>query len=441
MSPILFYCYLAAAAVIGCLCARRIRTPDDYYVAGRRTGVLHLSGSLLATILGSSAILGSIDMAFDSGWAGAWLLVCGAVGLFALLPLVNVVAGFRGYNLSMLIGEFYGDAVKKLSGAVIAVAWLGVIGAQIIGAAKITSGTFGIPYALGAVAVGLTLTFYTAAGGQFSIIRTDVLQILLIFLGLLPVAVILFFRSPSFEAAPMFSESFGVFDLIAMLFAYSSTYLVGPDIYSRLFCAKDTGTAKKAVFATALTLVCVAFPLAFIGIYGARFYPKGSGSILFVIARGELPPFVGIALYFAMLSAIMSSADTTLFTAGGLLSQFFRGRMDTPESVKITKRCIVALGVAAMLIAVCFHSILKVLMFALGVYAGAFVVPVLWGLLGFVCDRRYAVAAIVAGGLLALAGKIVGGTAGNLLVIAAFPVNLAVLILGTRGRREKKRKS
>ena len=80
-------------------------------------------------------------------------------------------------------------------------------------------------------------------------------------------------------------------------------------------------------------------------------------------------------------------------------------------------------------------------MFALGVYAGAFVVPVLWGLLGFVCDRRYAVAAIVAGGLLALAGKIVGGTAGNLLVIAAFPVNLAVLILGTRGRREKKRKS
>ena len=73
MSPILFYLYLAAAAVIGCLCARRIRTADDYYVAGRQTGVIYLTGSLLATILGSSAILGSIDMAFDCGWAGAWL--------------------------------------------------------------------------------------------------------------------------------------------------------------------------------------------------------------------------------------------------------------------------------------------------------------------------------------------------------------------------------
>ena len=430
MSPVLFYLYLAAAIVIGCLCARRIKTPDDYYVAGRRTGVFQLTGSLLATILGSSAILGSIDMAFEKGWAGAWLLVCGAMGLLALFPLVNAVAGFQGYNLSMLIGRFYGDAVKKLSGAVIAAAWLGVIGAQIIGAAKITSGMFGIPYMQGAIMIGLTLTFYTAAGGQFSIIRTDALQVLLIFLGLLPVAVILYLRSPSLEAAPMFSSSFGFFDLTAMLFSYSSTFLVGPDIYSRLFCAKDTGTAGKAVIATALTLIPVAFMLAFVGIYGARFYEKGAGSILFTVAKGEMPALVAIILYFSMLSAILSSADTTLFTAGGLLSQFFRDRMNSRESVRLTKLCTALLGILAIVIAVCFNSILTVLMFALGIYAGAFVVPVLWGLLGFTCDRRYAMIAIAAGGLLALTGKIIGGTAGNALVILAFPVNLGVLVCG-----------
>lgn len=430
MSSILFYLYLAAAAVIGCLCARRIQTPDDFYVAGRKIGVLYLTGSLLATILGSSAILGSIDMAFEKGWAGAWLLVCGALGLLALLPLVKVVAGFRGYNLSMLIGKFYGDAVKKISGAVIACAWLGVIGAQIIGAAKITSGMFGIPYAWGVIAIGITLTFYTAAGGQFSIIRTDVLQVLLIFLGLLPVAVVLYLRSPSLEGAPMLSRSFGCFDLIAMLFSYSTTFLVGPDIYSRLFCAKDTGTARKAVIATALTLIFVAFLLAFVGICGARLHKNESGSILFAIVKGEFPPVVTLVLYFSMLSAIMSSADTTLFTAGGLLSQFFRGKMDSLESVKITKCCIAFLGAAAIVIAICFNSILTVLMFALGVYAGAFVVPVLWGLLGFASRRRYAMIAIIAGGALALTGKILGGETGNLLVILAFPVNLAILVFG-----------
>ena len=38
--------------------------------------------------------------------------------------------------------------------------------------------------------------------------------------------------------------------------------------------------------------------------------------------------------------------------------------------------------------------------------------------------------AISAGGLLALTGKIIGGTVGNALVILAFPINLIILICG-----------
>ena len=159
-------------------------------------------------------------------------------------------------------------------------------------------------------------------------------------------------------------------------------------------------------------------------------HAAGGGSLLFAVAKKELPPIMTLVLYFAMLSAIMSSADTTLFTAGGLLSQFFRGDMESRESVKITKWCTAALGVLAIVIAIRFDSILKVLMFALGVYAGAFVVPLLWGLLGFACRRDYALAAIMAGGALALAGKLLGGATGNALVILAFPVNLAILIRG-----------
>ena len=431
MNLILFIFYLALVWGIGCLCARRIKTADDYYVAGRRTGVLHLTGSLLATILGSSAILGSIDLGYEKGWAGAWLMVCGAIGLLALLPLVKFVAHFRGYNLSMLLGSFYGNAVRKMSGAVIAVAWLGVIGAQLIGAAKITAGMFGVPYSLAGIVIGLSLTFYTTVGGQFSIIRTDLLQCLLIFLGIVPVAVVLFLRSPSLEAAPLLSPSFNTFDLLGMLFSYSTTFLVGPDIYSRLFCAKDTATAKKAVLATSLTLIPLAFLLAFTGIYGSRIHAAD----LFSIATNEFPPAVSTLLYFAMLSAIMSSADTTLFTAGGLLSQFFHEQMNSRESIGVTRICTAAIGVLAIVIALCFHSILTVLLFALGVYAGAFVVPVLWGLLGLTSRHAFVLSAMLMGGLLALVGKTLGGPLGNMLVILAFLANLTILALGRIPRR------
>ncbi len=433
MNAFLFFAYLAVVLAVGCLCVRKIHTPDDYYVAGRRAGVLSVAGSLLATILGSSAILGSIDFAYAKGWAGAWFMLCGAIGLLLLLPLAGTLASFRGYNLSMLLGTFYGPAVQKLSGGVIALAWLGVIGAQVIGAAKITSAVFGLHYGWAALAIGLTFTFYTAVGGQFSIIRTDLVQALLILAGLLLVFCLLFARSPSLSGQPMLSSAFGPWDLLVMLFGYSSTFLVGPDIYSRLFCAKDAATARKALATAAAALVPIAFMLAFIGIYGARGYVRGEESVLFAIAKGEFPAAMTLLMYFALLSAIMSSADTTLFTAGGLLSQFLHDKMNTRESIRLTRLCTVALGFLAILTALVCQSILTALMFALGIYAGAFVVPVLWGLLGQRSDRRYAMAAILAGGGVALVGKLIpSGLAANILVLIAFPVNLLFLAIGRR---------
>ncbi len=431
MIVVLFYIYLVAVLTIGCLCARKIHTPDDYYVAGRKAGALSVTGSLLATILGSSAILGSIDFAYAKGWAGAWFMLCAAIGLMALLPFVGRLSAFRGYNLPVLLGGFYGPVAQKLAAGVIALSWLGVVGAQIIGAAKITTSVFGLPYTWAAIAIGLTLTAYTAAGGQLSIIRTDIIQAALIFVGLLVIFGVLLFRSPSLSGQPMLSSAFTPFDLLVMLFAYSSTYLVGPDIYSRLFCAKDTATARKAVATSAIVLIPIAFLLAFIGIYGSRGYVRGSESTLFAIVKGEFPPAVTLLLYFALLSAIMSSADTTLFTAGSLLSQFLSNKMDSRESVRLTRVCTVVLGVLAIVTALHCQSILTALLFALGIYAGAFVVPVLCGMLGLKSDRRYAIAAIVAGGAMALVGKALAAyPIGNYLVLLAFPVNFALMALG-----------
>jgi SSS family solute:Na+ symporter len=438
MHVLLFYVYLVAALVIGCLCARKIHSPEDFYVAGRHAGVLSVTGSLLATILGSSAILGSIDVAYAKGWAGAWFMLCAAIGLLALLPFVGQLSAFRGYNLPTLLGGFYGPVAQKLSAGVIAMAWLGVVGAQIIGAAKITTSVFGLSYGWATVAIGLTVTAYTAAGGQLSILRTDLVQTLLIFAGLLLIFVVLLFRSPSVEGQPLLSSSFTWVDLVVMLFAYSSTYLVGPDIYSRLFCARDTATARKAIAATAAVLIPTAFLLAFIGIYGSRGYVHGGESTLFAIVKGEFPPAVTVLLAVTLLSAILSSADTTLFTAGSLLSQFLRDRMDSAESVRLTRFCTVLLGVLSMVTALYCQSILTALLFALGIYAGAFVVPALWGMCGQRSDRRYAIAAMVAGGALALSGKALSQSMlGNALMLLAFPVNLALLAMGSHQLRRQ----
>ena len=431
MNIAFLYLYLLAALVIGCLCIRKIKTAADYYVAGRKAGSIQIAGSLLATILGSSAILGSIDFAAQKGWAGAWFMLCGAFGLFILLFLVKPLAKFKGYNLPALLGSFYGNGVKKLSAGVIAIAWLGVIAAQIIGAAKITTAVLNISYTHAALAIGLTLTAYTAMGGQLSIIKTDILQVVLIITGLafVTIAILIDSNHAAANAAPMISEKFSWMDLLLMLFTYSSTYVVGPDIYSRLFCAKNETTAKKAIIASVALLIPIAFMLAFIGIHGAKYHVDNNESVFFVIIKHDFPLFI-IPLYFSILSAIMSSADTTLFTAAELLSQFFHDELDSKKSVRLTMGCTVLLGILSILITLKFNSILRVLLMSLGTYAGAFVIPVIWGLLGQQSRRPFVVAAIIIGGSMTLLGKFMTGGLSHAVILLAFAVNLALLALG-----------
>ena len=92
--------------------------------------------------------------------------------------------------------------------------------------------------------------------------------------------------------------------------------------------------------------------------------------------------------------------------------------------------CTVFLGILSILITLQFNSILKVLLMSLGTYAGAFVIPVIWGLLGLESRRSFVVAAIVVGGSLTLLGKFLSGNFSHATVFLAFAANLALLAIG-----------
>jgi SSS family solute:Na+ symporter len=65
------------------------------------------------------------------------------------------------------------------------------------------------------------------------------------------------------------------------------------------------------------------------------------------------------------------------------------------------------------------------------VFSGSFVVPTLAGLLNLRVNKQRIVAAIIAGGLFALTGKILTildfSSIGNFLIIAAHPANAFIL--------------
>ncbi|MEI6856554.1 sodium:solute symporter family protein [Psychrilyobacter sp.] len=431
MNQIILSLYFFIVIFIGYSSYKKIRGSKDYFIAGKNAGVREVAGSLLATVLGSSAIIGSVNFSYANGWAGSWFMLCAALGLLGLLPLVNKLNKYNSYNLPELLGEFYGDEVKNLSSVIIPIAWIGIVAAQIMGSAKIISIFVDMNYSTAVIISGLVFIAYTFLGGQLSIIKTDFIQFIFIIAGIILCFTYILKDGGNMRGMGLINEKFGSLDLFIMILTYSSTFLVGPDIYSRIFCARDEKTAKQAIKLSIVILIPLGFILAGIGVYASSNYGIDivNGSVLMFLADRVLPQPIVILLYFGLLSAVISSADTTLLTASSTFAQVFMKDLREENAIRLTRVFVLIFGLFSILIALNFTFILPTLLLALAVYSGAFIVPCLAGILGYRCEKKYAILGILLGGGLALYGKLMGGTAGNMVIISSFLINFIVLTI------------
>ena len=460
--------YLIFLIFIAARSAWHVKDIPDFFVARKGASAKAVAGSLVATILGGSAVIGAIDSGDRLGGAATWFMLVGALGLLALIPFAGRAYQHGKYALPDLVESLYGKGPRLVASLVIPVAWTGIVAAQIIAAAKLLMTFTALSYTAAAIVAAAVFTGYTLAGGQLSILRTDFLQACLI--------VALFGGNPA-NAAPSlsailqgapafpFNTNFSPLDLFLLILTYGTTYTAGPDIFSRMFCAKDTATAKKAVFTAAAILAPVAFVIGFLAVYGVSLGDV-QGARITAIANAVLPQPLIPLIALALLSVVLSSADTTLLSSSVIICGLIRlgstdkeipacagmtmkdagmTMKDAGMTMKdagmtpLTKARIVILlnGIVALLLALVFTDIIGTLLLALAVYAGAFTVPILWGLLGLKAKPKFVAVAIVTGGVLALAGKLcpalpgpLGGHTGDILMIAAFVVNGIVLAVG-----------
>ncbi len=425
--------YFLLVLAIGVYSRLKIKTPVDFYIAGKNGGIFQVGGSLLATILGGSAILGTLELSQQNGWSAIWLLLCASLGLFILAPIAKYVNRYGKYTLPELLGSFYGFKAQYISSIIITTAWLGIIAAQIIGAAKILHSIQLLDYQTAAILAGVVFIIYTLLGGQKSILKTDLLQSIIIISGILFLFISLQNNTVTKQVLPksLFHHNFSFIDLVILLLTYSSTFVVGPDIYSRLFCAKSEKTAKRSVLLAAIVIIPIAYLISSVGISIPQ-SDYGSNQIG-ILAAGDiyLPKWAVGLLSASLLSAVMSSADTTLLTASMIGSSFIHKDLNTQKGYLTTRIFILLLGITSIVIALYITSIIQMLLLALAFFSGAFIVPTIAGLLKYSCKPSRVTASMVSGGLLALVGKLVFLFAdklwGNILIICAFALNALIL--------------
>jgi SSS family solute:Na+ symporter len=416
--------YFVAMIAIGLVSRRRARGADNFFVAGRSSSSLFITGSLLATIIGGSAIMVTSSLSFTRGLTGVWWLLVGSIGLIVLgIFLAKKVREFGLYTLPELVEKQYNKWVALAGSVLIVVAWTGVIGAQIIAAGSIMS-VLGIgDPRLWMILFTVIFVVYTILGGQHAIIRTDTLQTVIIFAGIFGALVLVLARfggwSGLMSALPpeRFSfptgPQFGGYELVSLLLLVGLTYVVGPDMYSRLFCARDGRTARASVFWAALLIIPIALAITIIGMGASALFPDIASNQAFpMVIKEVLSPLWGSIVLAALLCAFMSSADTCLITASTILSVDVVGRfkpsLKQSQVLSISRWGIVVLGVASLVLALYLADIVTAILFAFTVYTAGLILPVL---AGFYKDKLKvtpigALAAIIGGGGVALISKL-----------------------------------
>jgi solute:Na+ symporter, SSS family len=440
--------YLTILILISIKSSFKVKGYSDFFVAKKKGNYFTITGSLLATILGGSAIIGAVEEGFRLGWATSWYMVCASIGLFALLPLTAKVNQLGKFTLPDLLEDMYSRKASNIASFIIPIAWLGIIAAQIIAAAKILQSFTPIGYETGAIIAGFVFIIYTIAGGQVSVLKTDLFQAILILLGLATIGYFTYTRrcndlsSISSLKFP-FNHNFKPFDLIILLITYATTFTAGPDIYSRIFCTNNKKTAQKAVLTTALILLPVAFTIGLVSVYGSNCLSSPSaGSIFVQVSNSILPEWAVALIVIALLSVILSSADTTILSASIIITGLIEKGKFGSTTVKTTRWTILVIGIISIIISLNFTSIIGILLIALTVYSGAFIAPILLGLVGLTTRSNYAVYAIAFGGIIALLGKIIyyaiDPLVGNIVIISSLATNAAILFLGKKHLQKTK---
>jgi SSS family solute:Na+ symporter len=441
--------YFLVIIGIGIWSRRRAGSQNGFFVAHRRGTILLITGSLVATAIGGSATVGMAGLGFKQGLTGAWWLLVGSVGLVILgFFFARKVRHTALYTLPELVEKQYDRRMSLAASILIVIAWVGVVAGQIVAAGTVIS-ILGIgSAAFWMTAFTIICVTYAILGGQFSIIRTDFFQAVLLFFGIFISLALIFPQvgglnglrtslPPGYFSFPT-SPEFDWKMLLSLLILVGATYVVGPDMYSRLFCAKEERTAQRSAFLSAFLFIPLAFAVVFIGMSARVLYPEISGEGAFPqVINSVLSPGLSGLILAALIAALMSSADTCLLTQSVILTEDIVKRvypaLDERKTILVTRLSLIGLGLVALGLALALKGVISSLLFAYTIFTCGLVVPVI---AGFYKDKlkvttRGALAALVGGGLLGLVGKVSGPNipAKEDLGLIGFAVS-AVLLFG-----------
>ena len=328
--------YWVISVGIGLWAATRVHNTKDFAIAGRHLPFYMVTATVFATWFGSETVLGIPATFLKDNLRG---VVADPFGSSLCLILVGLFFAAPLYRMKLLtIGDFYkqryGRSVEVLTTLAIVISYLGWVGAQITALGLVFNLVSGgeISKFAGMWIGSITILIYTFFGGMWAVAVTDLLQMVIIVLGMLyigsevsgqagGVGVVV---NHAIEAGKFkFWPSADLKDIIGFTAAWI-TIMFGSipqqDVFQRVQSSKTIHIAVWATVTGGVLYFFFAFVPMFLAYSATLIDPrmveelidKDPQLILPRLVLEKAPLFAQVMFFGALLSAIKSCASATL---------------------------------------------------------------------------------------------------------------------------------
>ncbi|HVS13332.1 MAG TPA: sodium/solute symporter [Thermoanaerobaculia bacterium] len=339
--------YLAGVLVIGTWFARFVRTSGDFFVAGRSLPFWAVGMSIVVSDIGATDFIAVAGGTYRYGLAQANFDWLGSMPALLIAAFLFVPYYWRSgvFTIPEFLGRRYGAEVRGFLALCWGLILVLTLGIMIHATAVLLRSVLGWDPQVSIWVTTMVVGIYTISGGLAAVVMTDVLQLVIMFVGggalvfraLYEVGGWSALREGVLAQGPAYADHFRLYlphdsptpfpwtgIVLGLGIVLSTAYFTGNQaVVQRALGARSEWDAKAGVlFAGGLKLfipLLVALPgLAAILIVPGLENPDEAVPSLI---RLLLPPGLRGLMFAAFLAALMSSVDSALNSASTLWTQ------------------------------------------------------------------------------------------------------------------------
>lgn len=415
--------YVMVQLLLGWYVSRRIRTEDDYLVAGRSLGYGLATFTIFATWFGAETCIGAAGAIYEAGLAGGSADPFGYGLCLLLMGLVFAVPLWRRRltTLADLFRQRYTGGVERLGVLLMVPSSLLWAAAQIRAFGQVLSASSGLEVSLMISVAAAVVILYTISGGLLADAWTDLIQGATLLVGLAVLVTVILRDTGVAALGRVEAERLQLFGggevpFLAVLEGWAIPVcgsVLAAELVARVIATRTPHIARRASLMAAGLYLCAGVIPVTIGLVGFDVLPglEHPEQILPLLAQQHLSPLLYTLLAGALVSAILSTVDSALLVAGSLVSHNLlvplRPGLTEAGKVRAARVAVACFGVLAYVLALHADGVYALVEEASAFGSAGLFTVLLFGLFTRFGGARSAYATLVTGVLVWVLGAYV----------------------------------